>query len=337
MIDVKVSVDGIIMYCDESICMVNLGNGYSIQKVYLKNLPYKTRIIDGNGNLNIAYRGSVCEDEQGEYFFCFHKDDTHQINGPQIQHPHGIELSAEDLSCEDELIDYGDSEQRFLLRMFSLLHLFKKGNIGYNDLFFRHQFQLFGFVDSTRNHCSHNATRNITDNTIFTLSAEEAVACNQFLSDYSGQEYEMLRSMIEEFVWGLEQVDIGTGFEQYTTALEMTLLETHQRGKKEALAKRVAVLLENNPTLQLALYNKMKNYYRFRSESLHEGDDQNISMNELKDLEEIVRAVLNKYLYYCKGLLNTNPTITWDDIKNRKINELKSLVSAAKSSGVLPN
>ena len=39
---------------------------------------------------------------------------------------------------------------------------------------------------------------------------------------------------------------MSTGFEQYTTALEMTLLAKGERGKKEALSKRVAVLLESD-------------------------------------------------------------------------------------------
>ena len=37
MTEVNVTIDGIIMYCDESISFLNFGNGYSIEKVYLEN------------------------------------------------------------------------------------------------------------------------------------------------------------------------------------------------------------------------------------------------------------------------------------------------------------
>ena len=40
----------------------------------------------------------------------------------------------------------------------------------------------------------------------------------------------MLKNSIEEFSWGLEQIDIPTGFEQYTTTLEMTLLPSNKLG-----------------------------------------------------------------------------------------------------------
>lgn len=337
MINVQVTIDGVIMYCDESICLLNFGNGYSIQKRYIKDLSYKNKIIDGNGALSINYLGSQLYDEKGEFFLCLHKEDTYQIHGPETPNFQSAVITDIDMSCEKELSEYKDAEIQYLTRMFSLLHLFKKGNVGYKELFFEHRFQLLGISHQNQKQTSDNVTRNIADNTVFTLTIEEVNDCNHFLQHYSGQEYDLLRNNIDEFVWGLEQVDVPTGFEQYTTALEMTLLGTNQQGKKEALAKRVAVLLENDPIKQRRLYDKMKDYYRFRSESLHEGDGQNITLVELKELEEIVRSVLNKYLGFCKVALITNPEVTWDEIKTDKINHLKNLVMTAKSAGIFPN
>ena len=38
MIDVNVSISGIIMCCDESLCGLNLGRGYTIEKCNLDTL-----------------------------------------------------------------------------------------------------------------------------------------------------------------------------------------------------------------------------------------------------------------------------------------------------------
>ena len=46
MIDVNVSVSGIIMCCDESLCGLTLGNGYTIKKCDLNSLPFKDKITD---------------------------------------------------------------------------------------------------------------------------------------------------------------------------------------------------------------------------------------------------------------------------------------------------
>lgn len=334
MAEVNVTIDGIIMYCDESISFLNLGNGYSIEKIYLENISFKNKIVDGNGNLDTNYMGSQLRDDAGVYFMCLHKQDVYQIQEPQI-FP-GVRITDRDMMCEEELSEYKDREIQYLTRMFSLLHLFKAGNIGYKEMFFEHHFQVMGFLNNTQRQTSDNVSRNIVDNVVFSLAEEEVSTCNQFLQNYSGQEYDMLKDSIDEFVWGLEQIDIPTGFEQYTTALEMTLLGNNQKDKKEVLAKRVSVLLESDPVKQRNLYDKMKNYYRFRSESLHEGDGRNITSVELKELEEIVRSVLRKYLDFCKAALASNPSVTWIEIKRTKINDIKNLVIRAKNAGILP-
>lgn len=84
------------------------------------------------------------------------------------------------------------------------------------------------------------------------------------------------------------------------------------------------------------LGSQMKDFYRYRSESLHEGNGQNITVLELKDLEEIVRRVLVKYLEFCKLAIQTAPTVTWDTIKRDKISDLKNTVSTVIPSGILP-
>jgi len=35
MTDVQVTIDGIILYCDESVSALQLGNGYTIKKNYI--------------------------------------------------------------------------------------------------------------------------------------------------------------------------------------------------------------------------------------------------------------------------------------------------------------
>lgn len=332
--DVTVTIDGIILYCDESISALQLGNGYIVKKTYLDEIPYKNKITDGNGNLTISYMGSRLRDDNGVYFMCIHKDETYQIQPPLLGS--GIVLTDRDMMCPEQLETYKEKEVEFLNRKISLLQLFKKGNIGFKEIFFEHRFTLMGFINNTQKQTSNNVTRNIVDNTVFTLTSEEAVKCNQFIRDYSGNEYDLLKNCIDEFTWGLEQIDIPTGFEQYTTALEMIFLAIDQQGKKEVLSKRASVLLESDPIKIQALYYKIKNFYRYRSESLHEGDGRNITAAELKEMEEIVRKVLLKYLDFCKTAITNNTSISWEAIKENKINDLKVAVQMAKNAGTLP-
>ena len=146
-------------------------------------------------------------------------------------------------------------------------------------------------------HCNYNQTRNFIDSRKFTLSEEEIVSCNQWLNDYCNAPYTLLKESIDEFSWGLEQDDTPTGFEQHITALEMTLLPQNQTGKKQMLANRISAMLGNSPAEIQQLYQKVMNFYRFRSESLHEGNDSNITDTELHkpELRKFIKACLTDH------------------------------------------
>ena len=335
MIDVNVSVFGILMCCDESVLGLNLGRGYSIAKMKYDDIPIKDKISDGNGHLSTDYYGSRIIETDGTYFMCIRKDDTFQINGLQLSGYVQI-FTDKDIMCSDELSTYTNSEMEYLNEQINLCRLFHTGNIGFRDVYFTYHHNACG-INNTFNSNSHNQTRNVIDNRKWHLCAGEVSMANQWMSDYTGEPYSLLKNCIDMFSWGLEQIDLATGFEKYTTALEMVLLETDAQAKKQKLANRTSVLIGSDNTEIATIHQKMLSYYRYRSESLHEGDDSNISDTELKELEAITRRVLKKVLIRCRTEITNEPSITWEGIKDRIINDLISQVSSLKSTGVLPS
>lgn len=328
--DAKVKVGSIIMFCDESVLGLQFGNGYSIVKAYLNDLPYKDKITDGRGQLAVAYLRSVKTDENGKYFFCLEKEVEYQMRPPQQFAP-GV-YTNEQLRCDDQVSEFSDQEYQFLHKMFSLLHIFKPSNIGTKQIFCEHKFS-YGLINNTVYRNSDNTERNIIDDRVFSLTAIELTECNRFLADYAGAEYVLLKRSIDEFTHGLTAIHPSIAFEQFTTALEMTLLDAGQQGKKEVLSKRIAVLLENTSSDITTLHTRMKEFYRYRSESLHEGDISNITNAERLELEDIVRRVLRKCLERIKAELAHNASATWDQIKNQLINDLMTKVAAENAAG----
>lgn len=335
MIDVYVSISGIIMCCDESLCGLALGRGYVIEKCGLEMLFFKDKITNGRGHLNTDYFYSRIIEDEKVSFICLKKDDVIQIEGPSFSASKYV-ISDKDCMCEDKLAQYMNKEMEYLNERINLLRLFMSGNIGFIDVFFHYSFTVMGFVKNTIDHCSHNQTRNTIASRRFTLNESEVVSCNQWLNDYSNAPYALLKNSIDEFSWGLEQIDVPTGFEQYTTALEMTLLPQNQPGKKQMLANRISAILGNTPTEVQQIQQKVLDFYRFRSESLHEGNSSNITDLELHELENITRDVLKKCLMRCKTEHNSNSSVTWDAIKDMIMNDLIAQVTSLKTLGVLP-
>jgi hypothetical protein len=337
-IEIDVKIEAILISCDESIANVNIGSNYTIIKMKQNELPFIDNIIDARGNLNTDYFPSriIEQDGYGDIvsFMCLQKEDKFTVPAPEIKA--GISYSDKDLDQSEYLEKYQDKEFEYLNTIISLLQIFKNGNIGLKEIFFTFTYKPLGFVANT-----HNMTINIKDaNTIkqdaFILSEQETVDCNLFIHNYFETEFIVMKNIIDEYTFGLKQIDKATGFEQFTTALEMIFLEKNQQSKKEVLSKRVSALLGTSNAEITALYNKMKSFYRFRSESLHEGDGTNITVTELDELEDITRMVLNKYLAICSNAIASNPCVTWDKIKETQIITLKSLVVTLIRSGILP-
>lgn len=328
--DAKVKIGSIIMFCDESVLGVSFGNGYKVVKAYLDDLPYKEKITDGRGQLAVPYMQSVRSDDRGKYFYCLEKEIGYQMQPPQHLAP-GV-YTDKQLRCDDQVSAFTDSEYHYLFKVFSLLRIFKEGNIGTKQIFSEHSFS-YGLINNRVQRNIDNAERNIIDNRVFSLAPEELATCNQFLADYSGTEYNLLKPVIDKFMQGLSKIDAATAFEQFTTAMEMTLLDVGQQGKKEVLSKRTAVLLEDTPSSRSSLYLRMKDYYRFRSESLHEGNISNITDSERLEFEAIVRRVILKCLERCKGELVLNPSVTWGEIKTKLIIDLMAIVATENAAG----
>ena len=79
----------------------------------------------------------------------------------------------------------------------------------------------------------------------------------------------------------------------------------------------------------------MMEFYRYRSESLHEGDGSNISKQELIEMENYVRQTITTIMQKCKYQLVIDNTKTWIDIKKDLMNELISEVENKKTAGIL--
>ena len=84
MIDVHEAIAGIVMFCDDSLLNVNIGNGYLFKKKRFEDLSFKDKIIDGQGRIANAYFLSRLIEDEVTSFICIEKEDVFQINGPVI-------------------------------------------------------------------------------------------------------------------------------------------------------------------------------------------------------------------------------------------------------------
>lgn len=355
--NIGVKINAILLHTDESILGVSIGNGYKVEKVQVNNeFAFFNNIVDGKGKLKVDYFGSKLVElepngDENIFLVRFFKDDLLSIEPPTLQS--GINDLDSIFDFEEQIKGYYEKEFGFLNNAVTLFQLFKRGNIGIREVNARFKYTVLGVTTQNNiNSSIHDA--NIVRPNKYSLNSNEIIDINKFVNkhiradsfDRSRQitggnycvskEFEMLTPISNKFTFGLKQIELSAGFEQFITAMEMLLLKKDERGKKEILSKRTASLLGSNNAEVINIYNNMRNYYSYRSESLHEGDGSNITMNKLGELENIVRESIKKYLIYCENEIMLKPNVTWEEIKSKKISDLKNLVVNYKSNGILP-
>lgn len=336
--EVNVQIGAILLHCDESIENLNIGRNYNIHKEQQDNLFFLTDIVDGSNRLSTDYYTSRIiennEESKSVSFMCLSKEEV--LTLPDVEIKSGVSYTDRDFDMSVELDAYKDKEFEYLNTIISLLQVFKKGNIGIKKIFFRFTYRPLGFITNRLNPIITIEDANIITEDIFKLTEEEVEECNIFIHKYYTQGFSLMERIINEYTFGLKQIDLATGFEQFTTVLEMILLKENSPGKKEMLSKRTAALLgTNNPEIT-EIYSRMKEFYKFRSESLHEGNDENITPDEFIRLENITRRVIKKYLEYCFNSIENNSSITWAEIKDTQITRLISEVGTLIEGGCLP-
>ena len=317
--DICVMVNAPVLYCDDSILQIKLDNKYSFAKGHICTLPFKDCIMDGAGHLLTPYMIASKEDESGRFLYYLTKKDTISMNLPKCRIP-GVYIDSDEKYIA-QLDAYQQRENEYIFRVLALLHVFKSGNIGTHDTFFEFKFSK-GIYHDCRNHKSNNVECNIVDNREFSLSSKEQVACNLFLAEFAGNAYTLLEAAIVKFISAIHSTDSVNVFEQLISTLELLLLDYDQRGRKEVLSKRVAAMLGVDRDNMRELFLRMRLFYKYRSESLHGGDEQQIAKNDVYELEEIFRGILQIYLRKCKNGLSENPCVNWNAIKQKTICDL---------------
>lgn len=225
-----------------------------------------------------------------------------------------------------------DDEFEYINKFISKLQIYKEGNIGIHKIYFNFKYSFLGNFNYTNTNWIKDA--NTINPHKYELSEVECRDFNNFSIKYD-RCFNLSKSIVDEFCFGHKQIDDATAFEQYTTCLEMFMLEKNCQSKKQCLSKRTAVALFTSEIDVVAMSTKMQEFYKFRSESLHEGNFSNITKNELNELENITRLLIKAFFEYTLNCITIDSTETLETIKSKWIAMLKNRVINFQERGLL--
>ena len=335
-VTVNIDIFAIILGVDSSLLNFRMGNGYRVQEIDLNDCLFKNQIVMENGNVNSKYLSSqttsINSHLENKKFICLSKHDS-LISPSPLQN--SVNYIGDRLLFRDEADRYKEEQFIYLNDLFSKLMLYKEGDIGLYEIFFRFTSNFLVFNEN------YESTISISDaNTIccnkFILDSNDIETVDIFLRDHDAA-IGLLNIPIDNFIYSYKLLYDAKAFELLVTTLEILFLYKNQTRKKKMLAKRLAVFLGSDPLLIFNIYNEIIGYYEYRSESVHEGEDMNITNQRLLGLREYVRLALKKYFSIIENELITDRNTSFEIVRNRLLSSLDLDVDLKIRNGVLPS
>ena len=333
-VDIEINIFAIILGGTNPFLNIEIGNGYRIEQIALDNCKFKNKLIMGDGNLNFQYLTSeilspdcLVEDKK---FISIVKHDILKCSFP---FKNNVTYLSTCPFFYNEAETYKEQQFQYLNDFISRLMLFKEGDIGLYEIF-------FSFTTTLPFSNNYESTVLINDaNTIcldkFNLDNSEIMNLNSFLQNHV-LSFGLVKNIVDNFSYSYKLLYGAKAFELLVTVLEQLFLSKNQKCKKEVLSKRIAVFLGTDGFTIKNIYDEINEFYKYRSESTHEGEDSNITKQKLLKLREYARLSINKYLDLIDNNPKVNKNTTFKSIKDKLIEKLRSDVEAQIGLGILP-
>lgn len=330
-IKVDIKLISILIGADESFLKLELPNNFKIVKFNFSDFPYKNKIIDSNGDIILDYHFAkieqVIDNRKNINFICLTKEDYIYVDYPEVKKNQYISLDK--FSIDKAIDNYSEESFKDIDCILSKFMLFKEGNIIVKNIYYTFNYTLLFNNTKYKEITISDANTLVIDK--YTLIPSNIPTINKYLNS-NNEAFSLCKGLIDSFTYSYKLTSNGKTLEQLITVCEMIFL-THKdtKGKKKCLSKRMAVFIGTTDNEIYRIYSQMKNYYKLRSNSTHEGVDYNISYSTIKGLREYTRKSINKLLDFSNKNLVSNPSLSFSDIKKLLVKNLKELVNTNSS------
>ena len=329
-IDISVSIS-IPIIGDESISKISPPAGFIFKKIDFDEYEYKNRMLDGDGNVSTDFYFAV-HNAESRFIIVLEKTEVVTVKHHCPANAMGF-LMGNDLQELCEPIK--DRYEKELLRYFSLLHLYKEGEVARKYSFYKFETQEGCCKNKWTGipYCADMVTLILYP---MTIMDDEIADINSFLA-LDQKTYSLLKDvLIDDLEYSYHILDDTTNYKNLVTVLEVLFLRGERGTKKEMLAKRIAMLLGNSDLDIQNIYTKVKSIYVDRSDAVHDGITTNITRNSLDELRNLIRDIGRKYIVHIQNALIANQNLTFVEAKDDMVNNLMHQVTTKIAAGVLP-
>ena len=319
LFDIKVKIEiSIPIIGDMSISKIKPPNGFEFKIEKFDEYEYKDKMINGKKEVLMDFEEAIHLIDSEKCVLTLYLK-TEKICKS--------EYAANSIGalCNDGLNPTFDSiknsYEKELIKYFSLLHLYKEGDIAWKYSFYKLTTGegIVTCTEKTDTVCADMLTLNLNP---MVIDDEDIESVNRCLEISKGA-YEILKyNALSDLEYTYHILDNTTNYKNLMSALENLFIKANERdSKSRKLSKRIPLFLEKDYDRNDDLSKKIRRMYDKRSAAVHA--NKKISQDDLNELRKIVRECIKEYFLYVEKKRKSKANISFKEMRSCLINQLK--------------
>lgn len=283
--------------------------------------------------MDIKYMASNLADEANPEFIFLHKIENNLMPLEYFSIGEMLRENKKEEEYVDTITDKWNKEIFFIL---SILRLAQEGNIEVIDKIYKMK----------ANYKCNNINRRVVSSQDSPISVhDDLYEWNNdnltWFEDMVGLPEALkveLKDIMERFGRGYSTSRYDDAYKNLVTLSEIILIgynsNDKSRGKKEKFANRLAAVIAQDADVQSVHDNALR-MYKERSNETHEGNNLNITKEELRELRCVVREMMQKFIMFAKNQYGNITDKTFSGIKREYVIGLLKRINTLQENGLL--
>ena len=330
---VNMELWAVVLGATDALLNLEMPYGYELKCLKFKDTPLYDEVVNARGNLDVKYIVSNLADEAAPEFIFLYKTENNSM--PLEYFSIGEMLGGTEKAGEyfDTITDKWNKE---IFCILSMLRLTQEGNIEVADKIYKMKATYKCNNIERRGVSSQDSPISVYDD-LYEWNNDN-LTCFEDMTGLPEALIAELKDVMERFGRGYSASRYDDAYKNLVTLAEIILIGYNSNdksgGKKEKFANRLAAAIAQDSDVQ-SVHDKALRMYKERSNETHEGNNLNITKEELRELRCAVREMIQNFIFFAKNQYGSIADKTFKGIKREYVIGLLARINTLQAGGLL--
>lgn len=332
---VKIELWAVVLGATDALLNLEMTYGYELKHLKLKETPLYEEVVNARGILDIKYMASNLSDEVAPEFIFLCKTENRAMSLEYFTFGEMMNGNEKAGKYFDEIKDKWNKE---IFRILSVLRLTQEGNIEIADKIYKMKAN-YKCNNIERSEVSSQDRPISVYDELYEWNNDNLTCFKDIMGIPETLKYE-LNDVMERFGRGYSAFRYDDAYKNLVTLAEIILIGYNSNdksgGKKEKFTNRLAAAIAQDADVQF-VHDKALRMYKERSNETHEGNNLNITKEELRELRCAVREMVRNFISFAKKQYVSITDKTFKGIKREYVIGLLARIDTLQANGLLTN